>query len=89
MPGKDAWKAIQSAHAANQLLPLHQRLYFQNPRPVVELYDLRNDPLEFNNLAGKKTVADMERTLREELESWMIREHDFLPLPTHALQNTN
>ena len=50
-------------------------------------FDLRNDPLELNNLAGKKSVADMERTLREELESWMIREHDFLPLPTHALQN--
>ena len=87
MPNKDAWQAIQSAHAANKLSPLHQRLYFQNPRPVVELYDLRNDPLELNNLAGKKSVADMERTLREKLESWMIREHDFLPLPTHALQN--
>ncbi len=88
MPGMDAWKAIQSAHATRTLSPLHNRLYFQNPRPIVELYDLRNDPLELNNLAGKKSVADMEQTLREELESWMIREHDFLPLPTHALQNT-
>ena len=58
-----------------------------NPRPIVELYDLRNDPLELNNLAGKNRVAEIERILREELESWMIREHDFLPLPTHALQN--
>jgi N-sulfoglucosamine sulfohydrolase len=87
MPNKNAWKAVQAAHAAGKLSPLHQRLYFANPRPVVEFYDLRNDPLELNNLAGKKSVADMERTLREELESWMIREHDFLPLPTHALQN--
>ncbi|MGI9473349.1 MAG: sulfatase family protein [Rubripirellula sp.] len=87
MPNKDAWKAIQSAHASDQLSPLLDRLYFQNPRPIVELYDLGNDPLELNNLAGKKSVADMEQTLREELERWMIREHDFLPLPTHALQN--
>ena len=87
MSGKSAWKAMQSANAANQLSPLHQRLYFQNPRPVVELYDLNNDPLELNNLAGKKSLAVMEQTLREELETWMIREHDFLPLPTHALQN--
>lgn len=87
MPGKDAWKAIQSAHAANRLSPLHQQLYFSNPRPIVELFDLRDDPLELNNLAGRKAVADTERTLREELESWMIREHDFLPLPTHALHN--
>lgn len=86
MSGKDAWKAIQSAHAANKLSPLHDRLYFQNPRPVVELYDLRNDPLELHNLAGKKSVAEREQTLCEALECWMIREHDFLPLPTHAQQ---
>ena len=50
---------------------------------------MRDDPLELNNLTGKKRVAEIERSLREELESWMIREHDFLPLPTHALKNTN
>ena len=88
MAEKAAWKAIQSAHTSNQLSPLHDRLYFQNPRPIVELYDLGKDPLEMNNLAGKKSVARLEQTLREELESWMIREHDFLPLPTHALQNS-
>ena len=87
MPGTDAWKAIKSAHAASNLLPLHHRLYFQNPRPIVELYDLRDDPLELNNLAGTKSVVDIERTLRQQLERWMIREHDFLPLPTHALLN--
>lgn len=88
MAEKAAWKAIQSAHTSNQLSPLHDRLYFQNPRPIVELYDLGKDPLELNNLAGKKSVDLLEQTLREELESWMIREHDFLPLPTHALQNS-
>ena len=88
MPSKDAWKAIQSALESGTLSPLHQRLYFQNPRPIAELYDLRNDPLELNNLAGKKSVADIEETLRKELENWMIREYDFLPLPTHAQQNT-
>ena len=87
MSGKDAWKAIQAAHAEKELSPLHERLYFVNPRPIIELYDLRNDPLELENLAGNTKVANIERSLREELESWMIREHDFLPLPTHALRN--
>lgn len=87
MPGRAAWKAIQSAHAARHLSALHQRLYFQNPRPIVELYDLQTDPLELNNLAGTNSVTSIEQALREELESWMVREHDFLPLPTHALQN--
>ena len=89
MVGTDAWMAIQSRHAASKLLPLHERLYFQNPRPIIELYDLLNDPLELNNLAGTKSVLDIEKTLRQQLESWMIREHDFLPLPTHALLNAD
>ena len=87
MASKDAWRAIRAAHAANRLSRLHERLYFSNPRPIVELYDLANDPLELTNLSGNQDVASIERDLREQLESWMIREHDFLPLPTHALSH--
>ena len=89
MPGKPAWTAVQTANETATLSPLHQRLYFQNPRPIVELYDLASDPLELNNLAGSRKHKAIETELREELEAWMIREHDFLPLPTHALQNQN
>ncbi|MEM6688676.1 MAG: sulfatase [Planctomycetota bacterium] len=89
LPGKNAWKAIQLAKATGQLSPLHDRLYFQNPRPIVELYDLMKDPLELKNLAGMESVTGIEQTLCKELESWMIREHDYLPLPTHAMQNAN
>lgn len=87
MPKKDAWLAILDAHRNGQLSPLHERLYFQNPRPIVELYDLENDPLEVTNLAGRASHAEIEQQLRIALEQWMIREHDYLPLPTHALQN--
>jgi arylsulfatase A-like enzyme len=88
MAHKDAWKAIQQAHTTDQLSPLHQRLYFKNPRPIVELYDLEHDPLELDNLAGNPSTNDTEKKLRETLEAWMIRESDFLPLPTHALETT-
>lgn len=87
MPKKDAWLAIMAAHRRRQLSPLHERLYFQNPRPIVELYDLEKDPLEVQNLAGRDSHKKIEQQLRMELEKWMIREHDFLPLPAHALQN--
>lgn len=87
MPKTEAWKMIQVGHAAGRLSPLHERLYFQNPRPLVELYDLQADPFETNNLAGLAAWRQVETGLREQLEAWMIREHDFLPLPTHALQN--
>jgi hypothetical protein len=88
MANKDAWKAIQQAHAAGQLSPLHQRLYFEKPRPMTELYDLKNDPLELRNLAGNMSTREIEDTLRKTLEAWMIHESDFLPLPTHALETT-
>ena len=30
----------------------HRKLFFQDPRPIVELYDLKNDPFQLQNLAG-------------------------------------
>lgn len=87
MPKKDAWIAVQAASRNGTLSPLHRRLYFQNPRPIIELYDLRKDPFELNNLADDPTLTQTRTVLRQQLESWMIREHDYLPLPSHALQN--
>lgn len=87
MPETAAWQAVRLAHYRGALSALHERLYFRNPRPILELYDLKNDPYELENLAGKKEVQDIERLLRVELERWMIRESDFLPLPTHVLSN--
>ena len=75
------------SHRQGQLSKLHERLYFQNPRPVIELYDLENDPLELRNLSGRPGYENTELQLQMELERWMIREHDYLPLPSHAIQN--
>ena len=86
MANKDAWKAIQQAYASGELSRLHQELYFTKPRPITELYDLKNDPFELKNLAGTTSTCETEDKLRESLEGWMIRESDFLPLPSHALQ---
>ena len=83
-----AWNAIQQAHDADQLSALHQRLYFENPRPIFELYDLDADPSQLNNLAGQPKVSDVELELRNELDRWMVQEGDFLPLPSHAHQTT-
>ena len=87
MPNREAWLAVQSAYRDGKLSDLHNRLLFQNPRPVLELYDLERDPYELENLAGKPEMSMVEQALREELERWMIRESDYLPLPTHVLTN--
>lgn len=45
-------------------------------RPPFELYDLRDDPHEMNNVAGNPTYHDIERDLRERLLDWMRQTDD-------------
>ena len=71
-------------HAEGKVSELHQRLCFKLPRPIVELYDLEEDPFQLNHLAGKKATAEIERALRIQMDRWMVRESDYLPLPSHV-----
>jgi arylsulfatase A-like enzyme len=82
-----AWEAIKLAHAKGELSPRHAKLYFQNPRPIFELFHIASDPQGLNNLAGKASVAEVEQELRHSMDRWMISESDHLPLPSmiHAL----
>ncbi len=41
-----------------------------------ELYDLENDPMELNNLAGKPEYADVQTDLRAKLETWIAENDD-------------
>jgi len=45
-------------------------------RPAEELYDLRNDPFELNNLAGDPRYAEIKQRLSRELERWMHSQGD-------------
>jgi len=83
-----AWGAVVRAHAAKALSPTIDRLYFQRPRPVFELYDLVDDPYELSNLAGKPELKATETTLREELDKWMVLSGDYLALATDAYRET-
>lgn len=38
--------------------------------PEFELYDLKEDPVEFNNLAGKPEAAAVQKRMAEALERW-------------------
>lgn len=88
MGNKMAWIAMQMMNEQNRLSPLHKRLYFESPRPVFELYDLKSDPYQLKNLADSKAMETVETELRSELDKWMIREGDYLPLPSHAKATT-
>jgi len=44
--------------------------------PRFELYDLRADPFEFRNLAGRDDLAEVQSRLREALETWRRETND-------------
>lgn len=44
----------------------------------VELYDLKNDPNEFINLAGQKTTSTVEAELSDALWQFLIEKNDFI-----------
>ena len=46
-----------------------------------ELYNLKNDPSEINNLFGNKKYADKQMELIEALITWNLRLQDPLPIP--------
>jgi arylsulfatase A-like enzyme len=80
-PGDPYWKAMVSLNKEGKLAPRFVRTYFTTPRPVLELYDLKNDPGELNNLAGKRDFAKVEHELKAALQEKMILDYDYLPLP--------
>ena len=75
------WKELQQLNKDGKLSAELSRVYFSPARPMFELYDLVNDPREFNNLAGKKDAAEVEHDLKAALQEWMILNRDYLPLP--------
>ncbi len=83
-----AWRDVVEAHEAKKLPADIDRLYFKRPRPIFELYDLQNDPFQFNNLAGKPEYKATETQMREELDRWMVLSADYLPLATDAFRET-
>ena len=54
-------------------------------RPRYELYDLRTDPLEQNNLTGSEGLAETEAKLLSELQTWIKSQGDGLTVFHHPL----
>jgi hypothetical protein len=53
--------------------------------PYVQLFDLKNDPLEFNDLAGDPAHAEIVETLDDLLFAWLQEVDDPVlrgPVPT-------
>ena len=68
------------ASADKQIRKVYQT--YKNP-PAEELYDLENDPWEFNNLAGLPKYEAEQHRLRDQLRSWQESTKDALLNPAH------
>ncbi len=79
--GDAFWKELQQMHQDGKLPAELDGVYFSATRPMFEMFDLGADPREFNNLAGTKESAAVERELKAALQEWMILQRDFVPLP--------
>ena len=79
--GSAMWKDLQKQHEAAALDAKFSKVFFAEQRPMFELFDLQEDPYEFNNLIGKPATAGVERELKAAMQEWMILNQDYLPLP--------
>jgi len=85
-PYRPAWDLEDSPSWAAYLrearrgrLPRHLLQLLNPTRPVLELYDLHEDPNEFHNLASSPDHAELLRELMQKLSDWMHDTYDFLP----------
>jgi N-sulfoglucosamine sulfohydrolase len=72
MPIMKEWRRLN----AEGKLTGAQKLFFQHPKPVEELYDTLNDPYEINNLADSSAHKNILLRMRGELDRWIERTGD-------------
>ena len=80
--GLDLWKELEVMHQTGRLSEPHSRLYFGKQRPMFELYDLKQDPEELNDLIAQEENLEIEKELKAKLQESMILQQDYLPMPT-------
>jgi N-sulfoglucosamine sulfohydrolase len=57
----------------------NQQDCFITPRPAEELYDVKNDPYQLNNLASNSNYEDELNAMRKMLDNWIIEFGDKIP----------
>ncbi len=72
MPTMQVWRKMNYEGKLNAT----QKLFFQLTKPVEELYDVKADPHEVNNLAVDAKFAPVLKEMRAALDDWMATTHD-------------
>lgn len=73
-----SWAAMRRLSRRGGLPPAAMQL-FRPSRPMLEVYDLRADPNEVNNIADAPGESDTVKDLLQKLSRWMHETYDYLP----------
>lgn len=68
-------KTMHQLYKENKLDNI-QSIFFNDKRPAHELYDLKEDPYELNNLAMNPVYADILKSNIDILDNWIIKTDD-------------
>jgi N-sulfoglucosamine sulfohydrolase len=71
---------MKELHAQGRLTPA-QALFMAPRKPDEELYDIRNDPYEINNLAASANHLETLKTMRQILDKWIKETSDMGRFP--------
>lgn len=84
---KEAWREVQRLHAEGTLNPEAEAWF--HPKPVEELYDLKEDAGELNNLASLDEYAEVKSGLHGKLREWILSTRDvgFLNEPEYMIRS--
>src|SRR5699024_3473528 len=74
--GKELWDAHDKGHTTPR-----QENVFLFPQPKEELYNVKNDPNQFNNIANEKKNQRILSFLRSKLNQWVKETGDAVPNP--------
>jgi len=72
--GKDSYRELRRVHRAGELPPSGEVMW--HAKPVEELYDLKTDPMELNNLAGSVEYEAKLQEMRGLLKSTILDTRD-------------
>lgn len=61
----------------NEMLSMEQARFFDDQKPLEELYDTNNDPHELINLANNEAYAEKLQEFRQVLYNWQIKYGDY------------
>ncbi|MBS0000094.1 MAG: sulfatase-like hydrolase/transferase [Cyclobacteriaceae bacterium] len=83
---KISFRELRKLYLANELPDETLKLW--QHKPVEELYNLKNDPFELNNLARDRNYREIRDYLHEQLKSWIIETRDvgFLFEPEYRIR---